>query len=61
MKYSELTRLMKSAGCRLEKHKTRHDWWVNEKTGEHMAIPRHQSAEVSPIVLKNAMKFAGLE
>jgi predicted RNA binding protein YcfA (HicA-like mRNA interferase family) len=61
MKYSELTRMLKAAGCRLEKHKTRHDWWFSPKTGQHFTVPRHQSEEVTPKTLASIKKAAGLD
>lgn len=34
MKNSELRRLLKKMGCRLETHGGRHDNWINLKTGK---------------------------
>lgn len=61
MKVSELKRLLTAAGCFMEKQKTNHEWWVNPKNGQHFAIPRHQSEEVSKGLLSRIKKEAGLD
>ena len=61
MKYSELTRMLTAAGCRLVKHKTRHDWWYSPITGQHFPVPRHQSEEVTPKTLESIKKVAGID
>ena len=55
MKKSELVRLLKKAGCYLEKSGGKHDKWVNPKTGESDWIPRH-SKEVSKGTAESVLK-----
>jgi predicted RNA binding protein YcfA (HicA-like mRNA interferase family) len=45
MKTSELLKVLKEAGCYLDRHGRRHDKWINPKTGEFEWVPRH-AAEV---------------
>ena len=53
--------MLTEAGCFMEKQKTNHEWWVNPKNGQHFAIPRHQSEEVSKGLLSRIKKEAGLD
>nr|DAP81686.1 MAG TPA: hypothetical protein [Caudoviricetes sp.] len=46
MKYSELIRILIRNGCELKRHGKEHDVWANPKTGNFIAIPRHNSKEV---------------
>lgn len=61
MKYSELKKLLKKNGCRFLKDGTRHDIWINEKTGRKFTVPRHQSHEVAESTLNSILKSAGLK
>ena len=47
MKASELTRLARKHGCRIIRHGSEHDIWVNPATGKTASIPRHHSKEVA--------------
>lgn len=60
MKMSEFLRLASKNGCRLLKHKTRHDLWVNP-AGETFLIPRHTSQELAKGLELSAREWAGLE
>ena len=46
MKYSELYRLLSSAGCYIVKHGKCHDLWVNPKTQATSLVARHPKQEV---------------
>ena len=41
MKKSELIKLLKDAGCVLERNGKKHDIWKNPKTGCITSVPRH--------------------
>ena len=41
MKASELTKLAKKNGCRIKRHGSEHDIWINPQTGRTAQIPRH--------------------
>lgn len=43
MKKSELEKRLREAGCFLSRHGSRHDKWVNTKTGAFDYVPRHNN------------------
>jgi predicted RNA binding protein YcfA (HicA-like mRNA interferase family) len=55
MKTSELIRVLKDAGCVLDRHGRRHDRWRNPKTGAFEWVPRH-AAEVKTGLAKAILK-----
>ncbi|MCL2078909.1 MAG: type II toxin-antitoxin system HicA family toxin [Oscillospiraceae bacterium] len=61
MKASELTRLVKKQGCKLLRHGSRHDVWINPKTGGTTEIPRHQSSDVPTGTADRILKDLGLK
>lgn len=61
MKYSELERLLRKAGCTVYREGSNHTLWYSPITGEKFPVGRH-SKEEDPIgTLRNIMKAAGLE
>ncbi len=42
MKYSEIERKLRKAGCYCVKHRKKHDWWYSPITKKHFPIPRHK-------------------
>ena len=61
MKYNELERLLKKAGCRLCDENGRHPTWYSPKTGMYFQTSHHKSEEVKPGTLKSILKDAGLK
>ena len=61
MKYNELERLLKKAGCRLCDEEGRHPTWYSSKTGKYFQTSHHKSEEVKPGTLKSILKDAGLK
>ena len=61
MKTSELTKLAKKNGCRLLRHGSRHDVWINPKTGGKTEIPRHSTADVPTGTANRILKDLGLK
>jgi predicted RNA binding protein YcfA (HicA-like mRNA interferase family) len=61
MKYSEVERKLKAAGCRLESHGANHDWWYSPITGRRFQLPRHRSEEAKPKTLKNISQQSGVD
>ena len=61
MKASELTRLARKYGCRIERHGAEHDIWINPKTGKTARIPRHQSKEVATGTAHKIIRDLGLK
>lgn len=43
MKRSELEKRLRDAGCVLSRNGSRHDRWVNPKTGKFDWVPRHST------------------
>ncbi|MCI6672385.1 MAG: type II toxin-antitoxin system HicA family toxin [Prevotellaceae bacterium] len=46
MKYNQLFRELKKAGCQVTKHGSEHDEWTNPVNGAKIRIGRHGSQEV---------------
>ena len=61
MKVSELKRLVKKQGCRLDSHGGEHDVWVNKKTGKKSRIPRHDAHEIGKGLAQQILKDLGLK
>lgn len=61
MRYSELKKLLKKNGCRLEREGSNHEMWYSTITGKRFTIGRHKTEEVKPGTLKNILKDAGIE
>ena len=59
MKTQELLKMLKKAGCKLERNGTRHDIWHSPITGKEFTVPRHKK-EIPIGTLKNILKDAGL-
>ncbi|MDY3215864.1 MAG: type II toxin-antitoxin system HicA family toxin [Sodaliphilus sp.] len=56
MKYSELFKRLKRAGCSIVRHGARHDIWYSPITVKQLPVPRHGSKEIPPGTLKNIEK-----
>ena len=61
MKASELTKLAKKHGCKIDSHGSRHDIWINPKTGGKAPIPRHKRKDVPTGTADRIMKDLGLK
>mgnify|MGYP002627028915 CR=1 FL=1 len=62
MKYNELEKLVKKAGCYYTgKNQAGHPLWVNPKTGEGFQMSHHGSEEVAKGTLGKILKAAGLK
>lgn len=60
MKYSELHRKLKKAGC-YQIGTNRHPWWYSPLTKQKFQTSHHEAEEVSPGTLKNIIKSAGIK
>jgi len=56
MKYSELKRRLKKAGCFLLREGARHEIWINPANGKHTQIGRHDAEEVKQKTLRTIYK-----
>ena len=61
MKYSELIKLLKKNGCRMEREGANHELWYSPITGKTFPVGRHDSKDVVSGTLKAIRKQAGLE
>ena len=61
MKYSELERKLKTAGCSLFRNGKRHPIWISPITGEMFELSYHSSQEVRPGTLNNILKASGVK
>ena len=62
MTCGELERLMKrDTDYRFYKHGSKHDEWINPKTGDTETIGRHKSQEVPKGVLEKILRRVGLK
>jgi len=58
MKRKAFIRQLERGGCVLLRHGSRHDIYVNPKTGRRQPVPRH--AEIENEVARHIRKFLGL-
>ncbi|WP_145280899.1 type II toxin-antitoxin system HicA family toxin [Pirellulimonas nuda] len=54
MKRVELVRRLEEAGCVLERHGGKHDWYRNALTGECQPVPRHR--EIKEYLARRILK-----
>ncbi len=60
MKYNELYKKLRKAGCFLLHHGARHDLWENSKNGKQTRVGRHGTEEVPKGTLKSIYQELGL-
>lgn len=58
MKRSELLKQIKKEGCILLRPGSRHDIYINPKTGQKQPIPRH--SEIDNDLAKHIKKYLGI-
>jgi predicted RNA binding protein YcfA (HicA-like mRNA interferase family) len=56
MKYYDLLKSLKKAGCFIIRHGARHDIWYSPVTGLSRPVPRHGAKEVPTGLLKSLEK-----
>lgn len=61
MKYSELIKLLKRAGCTVYREGSNHTQWHSPITGKIFPVRRYKSEDVPIGTLKSIMRDAGLE
>jgi len=59
VKYSELEKKLKAAGCRLVRN-SRHPIWYSQITGKEFQMSHHRNEEVRPGTLKDIIKNSGI-
>lgn len=61
MKYSELHKRLREAGCYIIREGSNHPIWYSPITDKQFPTSRHESEEVKPGTLNNILKRAGLK
>ena len=61
MKYAELKRDLRKAGCRKVKDKGGHEKWYSPITNRHFWVARHDQEEVPLGTLQRILKESGLK
>jgi len=61
MKYSELERRLKKAGCYVVRNGARHPIWKSPITGKLFETGNHKSEEVKPGTLRKIIQMSGVE
>jgi predicted RNA binding protein YcfA (HicA-like mRNA interferase family) len=59
MKRKELVHHLEREGCVLLRPGSRHDIYINPKTGQRQAVPRHR--EIDNALAKHIRKYLGIE
>ncbi len=61
MKYSELEKILKKAGCTVYREGSNHTMWYSPITGQTFPVGRHRTEDVPKGTLKSIMTAAGLK
>lgn len=61
MKTSELTKMLRKAGCYIKRHGSSHDIWYSPITDKSFPVGRHPSEEVKTGTANNILETAGLK
>lgn len=61
MKYSEVERKLRKAGCYYISHGTNHDWWFSPITNRKFQVSRHHSEEAKGRTLKSISEQSGVK
>ena len=60
IKYSELERMIKEAGCEIVREGKSHTLWRNPSTGKTFTVPTRKTQDVPPGTFRSIAKSAGL-
>ncbi len=61
MKYSELEKILKKAGCTVHREGASHTIWYSPITQQTFPVGRHKTEDVRPGTLKSILTAAGLK
>lgn len=61
MKYSELEKILRNAGCTPHREGGNHRLWYSPITGKTFPVGHHKTKEVPKGTLKSILQAAGLE
>lgn len=61
MKYSELEKILKKAGCSIYREGANHTQWYSPITGNIFPVGRHKNQDVKSGTLRAILKQAGIK
>ena len=61
MKYSELEKILRAAGCRVDREGSNHKIWYSPITGETFPVGHHKTQDVPKGTLRNIFRAAGIQ
>lgn len=61
MKVSEFIKSIKKQGIKFKHHNTKHDVYINPKTGGIARVPRHKSKDLKKGTIDGILKQLGLK
>ena len=61
VRYSELVKELKKAGCKVYREGASHSIWYSPITGQKFPVSRHKTEEIPAGTLKSIRRAAGLE
>ncbi len=61
MKYSELEKILKNAGCKIHREGANHAIWYSPITNQTFPVGRHKTEDVPKGTLKSILTAAGLK
>lgn len=61
LRYSELEKMLRKAGCQINHEGGSHEIWYSPITGKQFTVSRHKTQEVPAGTLKSIKKAAGLK
>lgn len=61
MKYSELEKILKKAGCTIYREGANHTQWYSPITGNIFPVGRHKNQDVKSGTLRAILKQAGIK
>lgn len=61
MKYSELEKIIREAGCYVLKEGANHTIWYSPITGQKFPVGRHRTEDIPTGTLKSIKKAAGIQ
>lgn len=62
MRYRELAKRLRQAGCQLSRHgKGSHEIWINPTTNGFSVIPNHAGKDIPPGTVRSILKDLGID
>lgn len=58
---AEFKRFLRKHKCKLLRHGSSHDRWINKANGKIFTVPRHDAQEMKKGLVEGILKQAGIE